>query len=328
MATKEQELLLDSSGRLDRVLASALKESRNQISNLIALGAVKVDNKIITKPSFKVKEGQRVTYSFLKAPSNQIKEVDFNIEILYEDDAILVINKPSGIVVHPAPSVKEPTVVDWLINRGVSLSTIAGKERFGIVHRLDKETTGAMVIAKTNSAHRVLADELATREMGRYYLAVIDCPLKESCSIEAPIGRNPKNRLKMAIVPNGRVAKTDFLKLSELRDGSELISARLHSGRTHQIRVHLAHIGRHILGDETYGYRKKIKGVNRVFLHAGLLYLSHPITKKQIEVVAPLFSDMREYLEKNLNRSQIDELSSLKNSVLHFNSIFGDIKRV
>jgi len=328
VATKKQELLLSSSGRLDRVLATALKESRNQISNLIDMGAVSVDDKVVTKPSFKVKEGQRVTYTFLEAPYSQKKEVDFDIEILYEDDAILVINKPSGVVVHPAPSVKEPTVVDWLLKKGISLSTIAGKERFGIVHRLDKETTGAMVIAKTNSVHRALANELASREMGRYYLAVIDYPLKESCSIEAPIGRNPKNRLKMAIVPNGRVAKTDFLKISELKDGSELISARLHSGRTHQIRVHLAHIGRHILGDETYGYRKKIKGINRVFLHAGLLYLSHPITKKRIEVVAPLFGDMREYLEKILDRSQIDELSSLKNIVLHFNNLFGDIKRL
>ena len=227
--------------------------------------------------------------------------------MLYEDEHFLVVNKPSGLVVHPAPSVKEPTLVDWLIHKGVSLSTISGEERHGIVHRIDKETTGALVVAKTNEAHEKLSLQLQEKSMGRYYLALIDCPLKEDTIVEKPIGRNPKNRLKMDVVPHGKSAKTAFVKLAQSEYGVELIAAKLFTGRTHQIRVHLNSLGRHILGDDLYGFKSKRDKIPRVNLHAYLLYLLHPITGEKMEFVAPLFDDMRAYMEKYFDQESIDK---------------------
>ncbi len=219
----------------------------------------------------------------------------------------MVVNKPSGLVVHPAPSVKGATLVDWLVQRGISLSTIAGEERHGIVHRIDRDTTGALVVAKTNEAHQRLSQQLRDKSMGRYYLALIDYPLKESGIVERPIGRNPKNRFKMGVVPNGKEAKSAFYKLVSNKKKEELIAVKLFTGRTHQIRVHLESLGRHILGDTLYGFKSKKDTIDRVFLHAYKLYLFHPITKKKMEFVAPLFSDMREYIAKNFNEGEVNE---------------------
>ncbi len=323
---KDQEIVATQEGRLDRVLSALLGESRNQIARLIEAGEVRVDGQRVAKPSFKVQAGQRIGYRFLDAPKREEMPVDFDVEVLYEDEAILVLNKPAGVVVHPAPSVREPTLVDWLVRRGVSLSTLSGEERHGIVHRLDKETTGALVVAKSNAVHRRLAEELQSRRMGRYYLAVIDHPLREDVTVDAPIARNPKNRLKMAVVEGGRAARTDFLKLAEGENGTELIAARLHSGRTHQIRVHLASLGRHILGDRLYGYRGPAR-IPRVFLHAGLLYLSHPLTGERMEFRAPLFADMREYLTTQ-TRSSFDESTTLDALPGRFRDTFGPLERV
>ena len=322
------EFELKESGRLDRVLSAALGESRNQVAKLIGEGVVLIDGKVVRKPGVRVQVGQRITYRFLEASKREEMPVDFDVEVLYEDEVILVLDKPAGVVVHPAPSVKEPTLVDWLVRRGISLSTLSGEERHGIVHRLDKETSGALVIAKENGVHRKLAEELQSRQMGRYYLALIDHPLREDRMVEAPIARNPKNRLKMAVVEGGRRARTDFLKLAQGSDGSELIAARLHTGRTHQIRVHLAHLGRHILGDELYGYRGKRKGVPRVFLHAALLYLKHPITGETMQFAAPIPGDMRAYLENHYEREIIDEHSTYERLPGHFGSVFGPVGRM
>ncbi|HEY9129990.1 MAG TPA: RluA family pseudouridine synthase, partial [Sulfurovum sp.] len=242
-----------TSGRLDKILAAQLDVSRNQVEKLIKDALVSVNDKTVIKSSFKVTEGDEISYTFKEAEKRVAPPVDFDIEILYEDDYMLVVNKPSGLVVHPAPSVKEPTLVDWLIHKGISLSTISGEERYGIVHRIDKETTGALVIAKDNKAHEALSMQLQDKSMGRYYLALIDCPLKENTVVDKPIGRNPNNRLKMDIVPHGRSAKTAFVKLLTSQHGVELIAAKLFTGRTHQIRVHLNSLGRHILGDDLYG---------------------------------------------------------------------------
>jgi 23S rRNA pseudouridine1911/1915/1917 synthase len=250
--------------------------------------------------------------------------VDFEVPVLYEDAYLMVLNKPAGVVVHPAPSVRGATLVDWLVTRGISLSTLSGEERHGIVHRLDKETSGAIVIAKDNATHQALGDELRSREMGRYYLAIVDHPLREDTRVEQPIARHPKNRLKMAVVEGGRHARTDFIKLAEGNDGTELIAARLHTGRTHQIRVHLAHLGRHILGDELYGYRGSRREIPRVFLHAARLYLTHPATKERLEVTAPLPEDMRHYLKHHYERSIIDEITAAERLGLEFDRRFAD----
>jgi 23S rRNA pseudouridine1911/1915/1917 synthase len=254
-----------------------------------------------------------IIYRFKEVEKRVPIEVDFDVEVLYEDDYLLVVNKPSGLVVHPAPSVKEPTLVDWLIQKGISLSTISGEERHGIVHRIDKETTGALVIAKDNKTHEKLSEQLQDKSMGRYYLALIDHPLKEDVIVDKPIGRNPKNRLKMDVVPHGKEARTAFKKLLTSPHDTELITAKLFTGRTHQIRVHLNRLGRHILGDDLYGFKSKRDKIPRVYLHAYLLYLIHPATGETMEFIAPLFDDMRSYLTKYFDTELLEEKLSPEN---------------
>jgi len=302
---KSEQLKVDTSGRIDKILAQTLDVSRNQVEKLIKEGLVSVNGKTVSKPSFKVTEGDEVHYTFKEAEKRAPVEVDFDVKVLYEDDYLLVVNKPSGLVVHPAPSVKEPTLVDWLVKKGVSLSTISGEERHGIVHRIDKETTGALVVAKDNKTHEMLSLQLQDKSMGRYYLALIDHPLKEDVTVDKPIGRNPKNRLKMDVVPHGKEAKTAFKKLLTSAYDVELVTAKLFTGRTHQIRVHLNTLGRHILGDDLYGFKSKRDKIPRVYLHAYLLYLKHPVTGKEMEFVAPLFDDMNTYLTKYFKEEEI-----------------------
>ena len=214
-------LIAQCSERLDVFLSSQLGISRNQISSLIKSAAVKVDGAVQTKPGYKLSAGELVHIDY-PAPAPQqtsAERLDFDVEILYEDDDLLVVNKPAGLTVHPAASVKEPTLVDWLKSRGYLLSTLGGELRAGIVHRLDKLTSGALLVAKNNAAHAALSAQLSDKSMGRIYLALIDLPLKEPCVIERPIARNPSNRLKMGIVPGGRSAKSAFY---EILSGAEL----------------------------------------------------------------------------------------------------------
>ena len=296
----------NTSGRIDKILASELNVSRNQVEKLVKDELVSVNGKNISKTSFKVVVGDEITYAFKEAEKRVVPPIDFDVEVLYEDEYLLVINKPSGLVVHPAPSVKEPTLVDWLIHKGISLSTISGEERHGIVHRIDKETTGALVVAKDNRTHEKLSEQLQDKSMGRYYLALIDCPLKDDTIVDKPIGRNPKNRLKMDVVLQGKTAKTAFVKLAQTIYDVELIAAKLFTGRTHQIRVHLNTLGRHILGDDLYGFKTKRDKISRVNLHAYLLYLVHPHTGEKMEFVAPLFDDMKDYITKYFDQELVD----------------------
>ena len=214
-------LIAQCSERLDVFLSSRLEISRNQISSLIKSAAVKVDGAVQTKPGYKLSAGELVHIDYpAPAPQQMSAEgLNFDVEILYEDEDLLVVNKPAGLTVHPAASVKEPTLVDWLKARGYLLSTLGGELRAGIVHRLDKLTSGALLVAKNNAAHAALSAQLSDKSMGRIYLALIDLPLKEPCVIERPIARNPANRLKMGIVPGGRSAKSAFY---EILSGAEL----------------------------------------------------------------------------------------------------------
>ena len=217
------------------------------------------------------------------------------IQRLYEDDDILVLNKPPFLATHGAPSLKEPSLVEWLKAHKIQCSTISGELREGIVHRLDKQTSGALVVAKNNDAHNALSAQLADKTMGRLYLAIIDLPLKEDIEIECYLARNPKNRLKISKVDMrkykksaessldsaqpkfARYSKSKFYKLLPSKDGKkELILAKLFTGRTHQIRAHLESINRHIVGDELYGYKRGKGEGERVMLHAYLLELTHP----------------------------------------------------
>lgn len=296
--------------RLDTFLKKQLDSSRNQVEQLIKKGFVYVNDQPIKKKGYQLKPGYFIQVIIPHVTPSQEKktQVDFNVEVVYEDSEILVINKEPGIVVHPAPSVKEPTLVDWLKMKKFQLSTLSGEERQGIVHRLDKETSGLMVIAKTNASHRILAEQLQKKMMGRYYLALIEPPLKSNLIVEKPIARNPKNRLKMGVVESGKFAKTAFAKIAlSSTQKEELIAAKLYTGRTHQIRVHLASLHRHILGDGLYGFKSKKDNIKRVFLHAYILYLIHPQTKKRMQFVAPIPKDMESYLQANFDMEFIHE---------------------
>lgn len=287
--------------RLDVFLTLKLAQTRNQIVQLIEQNAIKVDGKPTSKAGLKLKIGQSVEIIFPEVKSTPAHIIDFDVEILFEDDDILVINKPSGLTVHPAPSVKEPTLVDWLKTRGISLSTLSGEERHGIVHRLDRGTSGVMVVAKNNEAHEALSLQLQDKTMGRYYLAVVTPPLKdEETLIDKPIGRSAQNRLKMAISESGKSAKTMFRKLLPSHDlSSELIVCKLFTGRTHQIRVHLESISRHILGDHLYGAHQKDSKLEHILLHAYMLYLTHPRSGESLSFKASLDDVMNDYLNKH-----------------------------
>ncbi len=294
--------------RLDKFLTNELKETRNQIEHLIKKEFVKINGKTQLKTGYKLKIGQEIDVTFPEVDKKEIQAVDFDIEILYEDDFILVINKPSGLVVHDAPSVNEPTLVDWLKQKNISLSTISGEERHGIVHRLDKGTTGVMVVAKTNEAHVGLSRQLEDKSMGRYYLALIDLALKENIIIDKPIARSKSNRLQMGIIENGKYAKSAFLKLTLSKNEKyELVAAKLFTGRTHQIRVHLASIHRHILGDNLYGFKGELNKIKRFYLHAYNLYLIHPITNEKMNFVAQIPCDINDFLNKQFDMETINE---------------------
>jgi 23S rRNA pseudouridine1911/1915/1917 synthase len=312
----------DEAGRLDAILSKHLQEPRNQVEKLIKNIGVLVDGALVKKGSKKLEGDEVIEYEFVKAQkAKESYEVDFEVEILYEDEHLLVVNKPPFLTVHPAPSVKEVTLVDWLIKKGVSLSTISGEERHGIVHRIDKETSGALVVAKSNEAHLKLSTQLEDKSMGRYYLALVDLPLKQDEIVEKPIGRNANNRLKMAVVATGRYAKSAFSKLCLSKDEkAELLSVKLFTGRTHQIRVHLNSLSRHILGDSLYGFKSQNSKISRVMLHAYIIYFQHPITGKKMQVTAPLFEDFKEILEKHFQKDCIDEKLNENFIISHFNS--------
>ena len=325
----DKNFIVSETNRLDKFLASNIDASRNQIEQLIKKEYVKVDGKIISKTGLKLKENQSVDVHFPEAELNPIKDEIFvkeslkdkNVEIIYEDNDILVINKPYNLTVHDAPSVKDATLVDWLKLNNISLSTLSGEERHGIVHRLDKGTSGVMVVAKTNEAHIGLSKQLEEKSMGRYYLAIIDTPLKDNIMINKPIGRNQNNRLKMSIEENGRNAKSAFCKVAlSNKENFELIVAKLYTGRTHQIRVHLSSINRHILGDNLYGFKGDLNKINRFYLHAYYLYLIHPITNMQMCFKANLPNDMDKFLNTNFQGENINDKINENNIISYFNT--------
>jgi 23S rRNA pseudouridine1911/1915/1917 synthase len=310
LTPEEAHFTTNDAIRLDVFLTQQLGQTRNQITQLIDQACVKVDGKATSKAGLKLKAGQNVFIKFPEQKSTPAQKIDFDVEILYEDDDILVIDKPSSLTVHPAPSVKEPTLVDWLKHKGIALSTLSGEERHGIVHRLDRGTSGAMVIAKNNEAHEALSLQLQDKTMGRFYLAVVNPPMKEETTIiDRPIGRSAHNRLKMAISENGKSAKTEFRKLLPSHDeNEELIVCKLYSGRTHQIRVHLESISRHIVGDHLYGTHTKSDKMERILLHAYILYFTHPTTKKRVIFTASLGSVMEDYLLKHFDSKELHAL--------------------
>jgi 23S rRNA pseudouridine1911/1915/1917 synthase len=323
--------------RLDLFLTQKLQESRNQIDHLIKKDFVRVENRVgkqkKAKSGLKLQVDDQVfvqTFEESFNPTQQYtqKQLELtswykDIKIIYEDEHMMVLDKPSSVIVHGAPSVSEPTLVDWLKIKDISLSTISGEQRHGIVHRLDKGTSGLMVIAKNNQAHENLSKQLQDKSMGRYYLAFIDPPLKENITIEKPIGRNRTNRLKMGIVENGKYAKTNFLKIDTSKNGLyELIAAKLFTGRTHQIRVHLESLHRHILGDSLYGFKGNFDKFSRVYLHAYGLYLNHPVDGQKLLFCAPMPEDMKSFYFDNFIKETDDKKIDLHNIIDSFHTHF------
>ncbi|QOY55540.1 RluA family pseudouridine synthase [Candidatus Sulfurimonas marisnigri] len=306
-----ESYVCEEAQRLDIFLASEIGQSRSQIAQLIKKECVYVDDKIVARAGVKLKANQNVRVEFPYVDKKPALEIDFDVEILYEDDDVLVINKPTGVTVHPAPSVKEATLVDWLKHKGIRLSTISGEERHGIVHRLDKGTSGTMVVAKNNEAHEFLSAQLQDKSMGRYYIAVINPPLKDDITtIDKHIARSVSNRLKMACSDNnGKNATTMFKALTLSSDEkNQLVACKLFTGRTHQIRVHLESINRHIIGDHIYAVSPKQEKSERILLHAYIIYFIHPTSKEKLSFIAPFDADMREYMDKKFNPEQINEV--------------------
>ena len=307
--------------RLDRYLSSILDISRNQIQQLIKSGNIRIDGEAITKTGYKLKNTSLEIFYPPKKSFQEVGDIEFDIPVVYEDDYLLVLNKPPNLVIHPAPSVKDITLVDWLKSRGYSLSTINGEERHGIVHRLDKGTTGAILVAKDNRTHTALSRQLADRTMGRYYIAVTNPPLNSDIVVEAPIGRNPKNRLKMGILETGRYAKTMFKQIAVSQSGKYgLVGAKLFTGRTHQIRVHLSTLNRYIVGDELYTPKRLLEKAPHILLHAHTIYFQHPATGKQIYIDVEVNRYMLDFIKKYFLLDLKDGKIANLHTIFNFNT--------
>lgn len=280
------EFIADGAERLDRFLAARLPEhSRTKLARMVEAGEVTVDGKA-QKPSFKLEPGMVVA---LDEPQDKavhdLSPADIPLDILFEDDSLLIVNKPRGLASHPAASLHEPSLVNALIARGTRLSEVGESFRPGIVHRLDKETTGLMVVAKTDAAHVNLARQIEGKTAERRYLAMVAGVVeRERFVIDMPIGRDPKHRILMAVVPDGKPARTHVKRLAKLEAGT-LLGCRLETGRTHQIRVHLAYHAMSILGDALYAPKPYREGPLQ--LHAGYLAIDHPVDGSRLAFSAP-----------------------------------------
>ncbi len=290
--------------RLDRTLAALFPDhSRNALSRLIEEGHVRLDTNEVAKTSLRVSAGQTIDVDFPPPAPASIAAEDLPLHILYEDADIAIIDKPAGVVVHPAAGHVSGTLVNALLFHVRDLSGVGGEIRPGVVHRLDKETSGVLVIAKNDHAHRTLAGQWNTERIRKEYLALVyGTPDPSRGSINAPIGRDPRERKRMAVVTGGRHAITDYEVVEPLRYVS-LLRCRLRTGRTHQIRVHMKHIGHPIVGDSVYSgpqwrgipdkqVQKALASMKRQALHAARITLPHPRSGETMTFESPLPPDL------------------------------------
>jgi 23S rRNA pseudouridine1911/1915/1917 synthase len=288
-----KEIILEcdeNSARIDAWLAGKLEEySRSYIQKLCQDGHITVDG-VGVKSNYKLKTGERITALIPEAEVLQVTAEEIPLDIVYEDEHIIVINKPKGMVVHPAAGNYTGTLVNALMKHcGESLSDINGIIRPGIVHRIDKDTSGLLVVAKNNHAHEFLSKKLKTHDIKREYIALVEGIIYESTGkIDAPIGRHPVERKKMSVnVKSGRNAVTHF-KVLERFPAATYLELKLETGRTHQIRVHMAYINHPVIGDEVYGRKKQRFDTRGQVLHARRLTLEHPATGELMEFEAPV----------------------------------------
>ena len=285
--TIEQE---NAGERIDKALSTIQEEwSRSQIAAWITDGIVKVNGEDI-KAKYKVKAGDVVEVDVPEPESLEVIPENLELEIIYEDKDVLVVNKPKGMVVHPAPGHLTGTLVNGLMHHCQDLSGINGVLRPGIVHRIDKDTSGLLMVAKNDHAHHSLVEQLVNKTVTRKYTALVHGHIAhDKGTIDAPIGRDPKDRQKQAVVDNGKHAVTHFSVMERLGNFT-LVECRLETGRTHQIRVHMNYIGYPLAGDPKYGPKKTIEFDGQV-LHAGVLGFVHPVSEEYLEFEVPLPED-------------------------------------
>jgi 23S rRNA pseudouridine1911/1915/1917 synthase len=286
--------------RADKVLAQAFPEhSRVAIQRAMEAGLVRADGKVIDQ-SKEVLAGQTIEFSLPETVAAELKAVDIPLDVIFEDKHLIVLNKAAGMVVHPGTNTGEDTMVHALLAHCASgLSGIGGVERPGIVHRLDKETSGLLVVAKNDAAHRALADQFASRTLTKEYVALVSgVPKADSGTINSAISRHPVHRHRMTVGEGGRPSRTDWTVEKKFAGQAALLRCRIHTGRTHQIRVHLKSLGHPILGDSTYGWKPNpaLPVPARVMLHAEHLVFTHPVTGKVMDLTAPLPKDFKQVL--------------------------------
>jgi 23S rRNA pseudouridine1911/1915/1917 synthase len=289
----------DDAPRLDLLVAQQLDLSRNQAATLIANGRVLVAGRR-ERASYRAEAGEQIEVDVPAPEARPVLGESIPLAVVFEDDDVLVVDKPAGMVVHPAPGNWSGTLVNALKGRGTSLSGGTDTSREGIVHRLDKETSGLLLVAKSDRAHKALGSALQARQITRRYAVLIWGHLTEDrVSIDRPIARDPRDRKRMAVVNTGRPARTDLTRLARF-DSVDLLRAHLHSGRTHQIRVHVASIGHPVVGDDTYGGGggRKLMGLppRRHFLHAAWLIFRHPVSGQLVDLRSPLPEELRRAL--------------------------------
>lgn len=286
----------DSDVRLDSFVASRLDLSRTRAATLIATGHVLVSGRS-ERASYRPRGGDVVTVEIAPPVDRPLLAESIPLSIAWEDADVLVVDKPAGMVVHPAPGNWSGTLVNALLGRGVTGPDASGPERAGIIHRLDKDTSGLLLVARTERAHRALSAAMAARRIQRRYAALCWGHLADdTIRVDRPIGRDPRDRKRMAVIATGRAAQTTFHRLARF-DAVDLLRAQLHTGRTHQIRVHLAAIGHPVVGDDAYGGGggRRMVGLppRRHFLHAAWLRFQHPVSGVPLDIRSPLPDDLR-----------------------------------
>lgn len=287
--------------RLDRVVAFVLDISRNRAGNLIDDGKVTLNGKVEQARSRRVQLGEILSVSQEEREDDDAPEPEENIAIpvVYEDEEVLVVDKPAGLVVHPGAGNMTGTMINGLLASWPDLRGIGSKSRPGIVHRLDRGTSGLLVVARTQKAYDHLSAQLSDRSMGRWYTALVWGLMdSDTGSVDAPIGRSKKDRIRMAVISAGRPAKTNYEVTQRWSDPIvSLIRCKLETGRTHQIRVHLSAIGHPLVGDELYGGKRNVIELERPFLHASFLEFEHPARNERVSFESQIPSDLKDVLK-------------------------------
>ncbi|MBD9218440.1 MAG: RluA family pseudouridine synthase [Oscillospiraceae bacterium] len=303
--TRELTAATEHAGvRLDAFLSADGALTRSQAARLIAEGRVRVNGKPAAK-SARLSGGETVTVDVPQLRETALPPQDIPLDVVYEDDDVIVVNKPTGLVVHPAPGHPDGTLVNALLHHcGDSLSGIGGEKRPGIVHRIDRDTSGLIIAAKNDAAHLALSAQLKDHSLSRTYECLVTGNMKQdSGTVDAPIGRSSADRKKMAVVPTGRRAVTHWEVVARY-PGVTHLRCRLETGRTHQIRVHMAYIGHPILGDTVYGAKKPVPGLTGQCLHATGLRFIHPRTGEPVELHCPLPPEFTAMLQKLQSKAQ------------------------